>query len=185
MAIAVIIYKSAAGGPADIVMPKASLARDVCEGAIAIVVEENVMSPEGDEQVDEAIVVVVTGADSLSPADEAYTGFLGNVCECPIVVVAVEVAGRFLALGKTFQAAAVDQENIGPAVVVEIKRSSPAAGGFYNVALGLVASVFSFGIQTGVFGEVDEVHFGRRQGGRVLLYLRRRGGRCGMLLRDD
>src|SRR5271170_1759572 len=110
-AVAVVIHESTARGPADIVMPEASLAGDIGEGAVAVVVQKNVMSPKGDEQVDESVVVVIAGADSLPPAHKADACFLRDVRKRAIAIVAVEVAGGFLTLGKTLQATAVDQKN--------------------------------------------------------------------------
>src|SRR5271163_4426749 len=80
------------------------------------------------------------------------------------------MAGGFLTLGITFQPAAVDQKNVRPAVVVEVKSSCAAPGSFDDVALGLLASVFGFGSQAGAFGNVDEVNLWR-------------SGGCGMRLR--
>ena len=159
-------------------MPEASLARDVGEGAVAVVVQENVVAPEGDEQVHEAVIVVIAGADSLAPADQADAGFLRDVRESAVVIVAVEVAGGLLTLGETFQAGAIDHKNIGPAVIVEVKKSGATPGGFENVTLGLLASTFSFGDEAGAFCDVDEINFWRSE--------RRRGdfrSWCGLQLR--
>ena len=49
-------------------MPKAGFARDIGEGAVAIVVQKDVVPPESDEEVDEAVIVVIARADSLSPS---------------------------------------------------------------------------------------------------------------------
>src|SRR5208282_1336291 len=101
-------------------------------------------------------------------------GFFGDVRERAIAVVTVEVAGRLLSLGKAFETAAVGQENVRPTIVVEIEESGAAAGGFDDVALGLVAPVFGFGSQAGALGDVDEVNFWRHRWWR---------GGCGMRLR--
>ena len=56
-------------------MREAGFAGDVGEGAIAVVVEEDDLSPEGDEEVVEAVVVVVADADSLSQPVRATPAF--------------------------------------------------------------------------------------------------------------
>ena len=48
------------------------------------------MSPAGDEQIDESIVVVVAGADSLAPAREGDVCFLGYIGKRAVVIVAIE-----------------------------------------------------------------------------------------------
>ncbi len=186
-AVAIVIDKAAAGGPTDVIVPESGFARDVGEGAVAVVVEENVVSPEGDEEIDEAVVVVVAGADSLAPAGERDFCLLGYIRKCPVVVVAVEMAGRLLSfrphranagrargpgLWEAFEAAAVDEEDVGPAIVVEVEGGNAAARGLDDVPLGLIASVFGFGGHAGLGSDIDEVDLrGRRQGCH----------RCGML----
>src|SRR5271165_3183621 len=60
-AIAIVIKEGAARRPAGVfvscVVPEAGFAGDVGEGTVAVVVEKHVVSPEGDEEIDEAIVV--------------------------------------------------------------------------------------------------------------------------------
>lgn len=167
-------------------MPQAGFTRHVGEGAITVIVQQYVVSPESDEQVDESIVVVISGADPLPPANQADSSLLGDVGERSVVVVAVEMTGRFLSLEKAFQPAAVNHENVRPAVVVEVESGHAAARGFDNVALGLVATVFGFGSQAGVLRNVDKVNFGRqelrREWRRVFLNLRSRSCGYGMLL---
>src|ERR1035441_9805444 len=166
--VAIVIDETAARGPADVVVPEAGFARDIGEGTVAVVVKQDIVSPESDEEIDEAIVVVVAGTDSLSPAGEGDAGLLGDVGEGAVMQIAVEMAGRLLSFRETFEAAAVDQEDVGPAVVVEVEGGSAAARRFENVALYLVASVFGFGGEAGLGGDVDEVDFGgkgpRRRG---------------------
>ena len=124
-AVAVVIEKSAARGPARVLVPQASLARHVSEGTVAVVVQQNVVAPEGNEQVHEPIVVVIASADSLPPADEADSGFLRDVRERPIVLVAVKMAGRLLTLGEAFQSAAVDRKISGQPSLSKSKKATP------------------------------------------------------------
>ena len=66
------------------------------------------MSPESDEEIGEAVVVIIAGAHALAPSGERDTGFLGDIGESAVAIVVIEVAGGFVAFGKTFESAAVD-----------------------------------------------------------------------------
>ena len=78
-AVAIVVDERAACAPADIVVPESGLACDVAEGAVAIVVEEDVVSPESDEEIDVAVIVIVAGADALAPAGEGDVSFFGHI----------------------------------------------------------------------------------------------------------
>ncbi len=92
----------------DVFVSEAGFFGDVGEGAVAIIVQEHVVSPESDEEIGEAVVIVIAGADALAPSGERDTGFLGDVGESAVAIIVIEVAGGFLALGETFEGAAVD-----------------------------------------------------------------------------
>ena len=71
LAVAIVIDEGAARAPARLLACDAGLLADVGEGAVAVVVVENVLAVVGDEQVVAAIVVVVADADALAPAASA------------------------------------------------------------------------------------------------------------------
>ncbi len=73
-------------------------------------------------------------------------GFGGNVGECTVAIVLEEMIGGPLAGGEAFEASAVDQENVEPAVVVVIVESDPAAGGFEEVFVLVLAAENGFGV---------------------------------------
>ena len=66
---------------------------DVTERAIAFVVVENAVAVVGNEKVAAAIVIVIGGACSLSPAGVRQAGLLRHVFEMQIAEIAVQVAG--------------------------------------------------------------------------------------------
>ena len=103
------------------------------------------MTPESDEEIGEAVVIVIAGADALTPPGERDTGILSDVGERAVAIIVIEVAGGFLALGETFEGAAVDQENVGPAIVVVINHGGARAGTFDDVLFYAVAAVFGAG----------------------------------------
>src|SRR5919204_3537897 len=130
MSITVVIHKGTAGGPARFFIQQSSFLRDVSEGAVAVVVVERILAVIGDEQVFEAVIVVVAYANSLSPPRALQTGFLRNVGKSAIAIVLEQIARRLLAFGKALEACAVDQEDIEPAIVVIIVEGDAGAGSF-------------------------------------------------------
>ena len=58
------------------------------------------MAVVGDEQVDVPVVVVVAGADALSPALAGHAGLLRHVRERAVAVVPIQVARRCASLGE-------------------------------------------------------------------------------------
>jgi hypothetical protein len=61
MTIAVVIDKRASCAPSGFQPVKATLLRLIAESAVSEVVQEDVMSPLGEEEIDVTIVVRVTG----------------------------------------------------------------------------------------------------------------------------
>ena len=57
----------------------------------------------------------------------------GDVCECPVVVVAKELTHR--PVMQVIEGTAVDEEDIDPAVIVIIEQCNPAAEGLHDVQL--------------------------------------------------
>src|SRR5229473_3114309 len=129
VAVAIVVDESAAGVPALASARDARFFADIGEGVVAIVVVEDIFSEVGDEEIVEAVVIVVADADSLSPAGMKQAGFGSDVSESTVAVVLEKVRSGFLASGKTFEAPAVDEENVQPAVVIVIVESGAAAGG--------------------------------------------------------
>ena len=107
---------------------------DVGEGAVAVVAIEGVLAVVGDEEVVVAVVVVVADAAGLAPT--------GAASRPEPLVTSVKVPSRLFLkrrqcgswpFGKAFQAPAVDQEEVEPAVVVVVVEGQAAAGGFEQI----------------------------------------------------
>ena len=130
---------------------------DVGERAVAVVVIEHVLAEVGDEQVIVAVVVVVADADALSPAGVSDAGFGGDIGESAVAIVLEQMRGGLLAGGEAFQARAVHQKNIEPAVVVVIVEGDAAAGGFEQIFILVLAAENRFGVESGFFRDVDEI----------------------------
>ena len=113
MAVFVVVDPGAAGVPARFGagLEQAGAFGDVGEGAVAVVVIENILAVVGDEEIVIAIVVVVADAAGLSPTGaDVEAGTFGDIGEGAVAIVLEQAAMRLLALRETFKAPAVDEE---------------------------------------------------------------------------
>src|SRR6266850_5494354 len=62
----------------------------------------------------------------------------------------------FLSGGETFEAPAVDEKNVQPAVVVVIVESDDAAGGFEKVFVFVLAAIDGFRVEAGFTRDVKK-----------------------------
>ena len=72
-----------------IVACHASGESDIFECAVAFVVQQTIRAETGDEQIGEAVVVVVTGRGAHALHDEIDAGRLGNIGEMPGAVIVI------------------------------------------------------------------------------------------------
>ena len=122
-AVAVIIDKRATRSPAG---PDA-WRRDVREGSVPAVAEQQVFSPVGNVEIDEAIVIDVAGAHPLSPARFGEPRLSAYVLKCAVALVAVKVVHRLLTRWKAIELRRRNGENIHQAIVVEIEEGYAGA----------------------------------------------------------
>src|SRR4029077_9899939 len=105
------------------------LGGDIGKRAVAVVVVEDVLAEVGDEEIVEAVVVVIADADGLPPAGMNEARLSGDVGESTVAIIFVQAIGGLLAGRKAFQTRAIHQENIEPAIVVVIVEGDAATGG--------------------------------------------------------
>ena len=154
-AVAVVIHERAARAPAcagD--EPRAG--GDVFERAVAAVPEQTVLTPESHEQIGEAVVVVVSCARPLSPADERKARLCGHVFEGAVRAVAIQVTRGLPALREPFERGAVDEEQIEEAVVVVIEHRHAAAGRLEQVLVRALTAIGGRGGETSRARDVGE-----------------------------
>src|SRR6185369_13053676 len=168
--VAVLVEEGASRAPAPGRVGQSGGAGHIREGAVAVVAVEDVLSPAGDEEVLEAIIVIVTDADNAGPACFPQPRTLGYVGESAVAVVLEEpVAG---ARGGVLQASAGEQKNIQPAVIIEVEECAAAAESFDNVFLAITFAINRDSSQASLGGHICE---GRSEGkaGRFAPGLRR------------
>jgi len=156
VAVAIVVDESAASVPALARAGDTGFLADVGEGAVAVVVVENIFAEVGDEKIVETVVIVIADAHALSPAGMMQAGFGSDISEGAVAIIFEKMRNRFLASRKTFETPAVDEENIQPAVVVVIIKSDTAAGGFEKVFVFVFASENGFRVQAGLARNVEE-----------------------------
>ena len=89
MAVAVVVKEGTAVPPGFAGTGDASSFAYIAEGAVAIVVIEDVFPVVGDVKILEAVVVVVADADALAPTSVSKAGLSRNVGKSAVLIVVV------------------------------------------------------------------------------------------------
>src|SRR5947209_8273771 len=128
----VIIEKGTAGTPSNLFRIEPGLLGYVGKGSIAVVVIQNIMTPVGDKQIVEPIVVVVAYAHPLPPSHPNKPCLFAYISKGSITIVSkkpVSWCGGF----RSLKGPSVDEKNILPTVVVVIKKGCAATRRFKNI----------------------------------------------------
>src|SRR5437870_12496693 len=95
MPVTVVIDKSASCSPTRIFVQQSGGLSDIGESSIAIVAIQLVLSEVGAKQIFEAVIVVVSDANTRCPTCIAKAGFFGNIRESSITIIFVHAIGCF------------------------------------------------------------------------------------------
>ena len=106
------------------------------------VVVESVFSVVCDVKVVPAVVVVITDTSALPPAAGEQTSLLCYICECSIMVVAVEMTGGRTLGVKTIKPGAIHKEYVRPAIVIVIEDGRAGACALQDVGAALFSSKY-------------------------------------------
>ena len=136
LAIIVVIEPDGAGGPAWSGEP--GFFGDVSERAVLVVFVQDAFAVGGDEQVRPAVVVVIPDGDAHAEVGAGDADFFGDVGEAAVAIIFVEGVADGLGGGRRpkIAGAAVDEEDVHPAVVVEVEKCDAGAEGFGEIAAG-------------------------------------------------
>src|SRR5207245_7179042 len=107
------------------------------------------------EQIVETVVVVVTHRYAKPEHWDDESSFASGVCERPVVVVVIELQDG-LGTGVSRPVFAVDEQDVGPAVVVVINERAARAHGFRQIFLAEGAVVVGE-MDSGLSGDVTEL----------------------------
>ncbi len=164
--ISVIVQKTAASSPAVFGSRHAGLFGHVGEGAVTVVVVEDVVAKIGDEQIVETVIIVIAHAAALPPAGARQAGLFGDVGKGAVAIVAKQIAGGMAIPQGWIEAGSVHQKNVEPAIVVVVEQRHAAAHLFEQELLVVRAAGNVPGVgQAGLGGDVGEDD-GRRRFGR-------------------
>ena len=120
MPVTVIVQECASSAPARLLIPQPGSLRHVGKGSIPIVVIEPVLSEISTENIVESVVVVVSYANTASPANSLQARFFSYVREGAIAIISIE-AVRGVS-GMAIEARPRKQKDIHPAVIVVIEK---------------------------------------------------------------
>ena len=137
MPVAVVVHKSAPGPPRLAGTAHSCLVADVAKRAVPVVVVQHILAVVADVQIGVAVVVVVADAHALSPPGMHEPCLLRDIGEGAVVIISIEmIAGRSLAGRRPLKLGAIDDKDVRPAVVVEIKDRHASPGSLNDVLLG-------------------------------------------------
>jgi len=109
---------------------------------------EHVLTEVGHKQIVVAVVVVVADADALPPPGVRDARFECHVGERAVAIIPEQARDGLLSGGKSFEARAVDEKNIEPAVVVVVIERDSAAGSFEQVFVLIFTAEGGFGVES-------------------------------------
>ena len=144
-------------------MPQRSrLLHDTClpshilKGSISTIPIELILSPIADEQIDFPVIVIVANANALSPAAVGEICLLCDVGKSAVTAIPIEVIGRLVTFGETFQDGSIDLENVQKAIVVVVKKRNSTTGRLEQILVGLLATKHRHGIQPCLAGDIGK-----------------------------
>ena len=91
MPVAVIIHEGASCPPTRLFPCNARFLAHICEGAVAIVVVQNILAVIGNKEIVKTIIVVVADTDTLSPSGMRQAGFYRHIGESAVAIVLKQV----------------------------------------------------------------------------------------------
>src|ERR1700730_10840004 len=154
MSIAVVVEECASRAPTAGRIGQTRRTGYIRERSVAVVAVEDVLSPVGDEQIVEAIIVIVAHTYAASPARLQQACPLGYIREAAVPVVFEEpIAGARRSVG---EASPGEQKNIEPAVVVEVEKGATTTEGFDDVIFVVAFTVNCDGSQASFCGHIGE-----------------------------
>ena len=136
---------------------------NVDERAAAVVLKEAVLPHAGDQDIGEAVVVVIADRHAHAVHLHLQPGVLGHVGERAVAIVAIELQGAALALVAR-PIHAVHQQDVLPAVAIVIQKRAARPHGFGQI-LGAEGAAVVPEIDARRGGHVRQVEPGRRRSG--------------------
>jgi hypothetical protein len=166
VAVAIVVQECAArvpaiqaGGSFTRGLRQAGALGNICEGSIAAVPIQHTITPVGHQEISISVVVVVSYATALAPAGAGQSGFDGHVSERSVAIVLIEpIGGRVGSRPFRFKTRAVDEEDVEPAIVVEVEECHTAAGSLEEEPVPILSAKNGLRTQPGFPGDVHKLN---------------------------
>src|ERR1700722_6453661 len=142
-------------------MEQSGFLRDVGKGTVAIVSVEDVLAPATEEEVVEAIVVIVADTDTGHPYRTLQSGLLRDVGEGAVAIVLIQTVGGARRCAIDLQSPW--DKDIEPPVVVVVEESNTTTVSFEDILLLVGVAVDDRSSESCFGGDVSELE--RRIGG--------------------
>src|SRR5437870_1750774 len=154
LAIAIIVHERASGPEAGMRIQEAGFLSDVGKRAIPVVAIKRVLAPAGDEQIFEAVVVIVSDGDSICIPCPEQTSLRGYIGEGAVAIIFVEtIRGR---RGRVVESRTRENQNVYPAVIVIIEKSRPTTHRLYDVVRMIRMTADNHLFESGLTGDVGQ-----------------------------
>src|SRR5579872_1394890 len=174
MAVAVIVHKAATCAPSSVRVQQPRGLGDIRKSAVAVVAIKAVLSEIGAENVLESVVVVISDANTVSPAGGMQSGLFSHVGKRSIAVVFVQAVRGF---GRSaIESGSAEQKNVDPAIIVVIDKGAAAAVRLKDIFLAVDAAVDGRLMQSSGLGNIYEMRIegpARTWGARLRLHASR------------
>src|ERR1700733_6840919 len=133
VAIPIVVAKRRSGRPPSI--PNSGFGSYICEGAISIIVIENVAAEAGYVKVRRSIVVVVSYSPAHGQASFRQPCLFSYIGKCSIMIVMVKSPKARFSRARHIDGWSVGKINVRPAIAVIVEDDNAAAHRFEDVAL--------------------------------------------------
>src|SRR5216684_8249348 len=154
MSVAVVVEECTSGAPTAGRIGHARRTGHIRERSVTVVAVEDVLAPVGDEQIVEAVIVIVAHTYAASPTRLQQACPLGHIREAAVPVVFEEsIAGARGSVGETGPG---EQKNIEPAVVVEVEKGATTTESFDDVIFAVAFTVDCDGPQASFCAYIGE-----------------------------
>ncbi len=129
--------------------------RDIDERALAGVAKEAILADAGDEQVGEAVVVVIADGDAHAVHFDVEPGGFGDVGERAVAIVVIEAErGALLLVARPIHR--IDEQDVLPTVGVVVEKGAAGAECF-GEELAAVGAAIVLEVDAGLRGDIDEL----------------------------
>ena len=158
-AVAIVINPGSAGRK-FIRTPHPGRLGHLGKGSVSVVVKEMALAECGNEDIIEAIVVVVTYRNSKSENRNSKPGAASHIGERAVVIIVIKLGRRRAGVRMSGEVCPVDQQDVRVTIIVVVNEGAAWTHGFGEPLL-TERTVVVREVNAGLGGDVLETEFGR------------------------